>query len=330
MNPGRERRWLPLLLLALTFLTTLLAGASFGGAPGPLLPAPASGEYPGILPFIAHTLAFLMNGLPYALTVLGILGAHEMGHYIACRVYGVQATWPHFLPSPFLFGTFGAFIRIHSPIPGRRALFDIAMAGPLAGYALTIPALAYGIVTAQVGELPPGSVSTRFGTSLLVSALKGIVWGEALDGRQLFVGQVFFAGWLGQLATCLNLFPVGQLDGGHLVYAASARHHQAVSRSGRWGMLGFLALLFLLPALRELLNPAPLSPAASELFLHGLASVAPWVAWTVLLFVVGDRHPLILDAEPLGSRRKLLLGLTLAIFILSFVPVPLQQVFVSP
>ncbi|MCI0458224.1 MAG: site-2 protease family protein, partial [Gemmataceae bacterium] len=217
-----QRRWVPALLLAATIVTTLLAGVSFRnpeevGRPGAdLLRRPAD----------------LLAGWPYALTVLAILGAHEMGHYLACRAYGVRATWPHFIPLPMLgFGTLGAFIRIRSPIPSRRALFDIAVAGPLAGFALTVPALAYGIWSASPAPPPVQAEAFELGDSLLVQGLSWCRWGSGGQGDNLWVGRVFLAGWLGQLATCLNLFPVGQLDGGHLLYSLSARLHRRLSRA---------------------------------------------------------------------------------------------------
>lgn len=250
---------------------------------------------------------------------MAILGAHELGHFLACRFYGVDATWPHFLPSPFLFGTFGAFIRIRSPIPSRRALFDIAIAGPLAGFALLVPALAYGVFTAQPGGMPAQQAAIEFGDSFLVRALAWWRWGSAASTQDLLVGPVFLAGWLGQLATCLNLFPAGQLDGGHLLYAWSRRLHRILSRATRWALVAFLLYL--------LLEPGGFSGGRMRLTLAGVENVAPWLTWTILLFVIGDRHPPILLWEPLGRGRAALLVLALILFALTFIPVPIRQIF---
>lgn len=240
-----------------------------------------------------------------------------MGHFLACRAYGVRATWPHFLPAPFLFGTFGAFIRVRSPIPSRRALFDIAVAGPLAGFALTLPVLAYGVWSAEPGSLYPGGAFTSFGDSLLVRGLLYLVRGGS--DAEIFVGPVFLAGWLGQLATCLNLFPVGQLDGGHLMYAAGARLHRPASRAARWALVAFLGYL--------LFEPQGIQDGLPRIGWEGVQNVMPWLLWTGLLFVVGDRHPPVLDSQDLGAGRRVLLALAVLILILTFVPVPIRQVF---
>jgi len=315
----RWRRWLPALLFAATIVTTLIAGVSFSDPADLLARHPElRGQALDILLLLRHP-ALLVLGLPYAAAALAILGAHEMGHFLACRAYGVDATWPHFLPGPFLFGTFGAFIRIRSPIPSRRALFDIAIAGPLAGYALTLPALAYGIWTAHPGTIPPGTEGIDFGDSLLVRTLARLAWGKGTATQELWVGQIFLAGWLGQLATFLNLFPVGQLDGGHLIYALCGPRHRLVSRAARWGLLAFLLIL--------LLAPAGLFEGRLAITHAGLQNILPWLVWTALLFlVIGDRHPPVIEWQPLGRRRLLLLALAIAILILSFIPVPIRLV----
>ncbi|MEE8537162.1 MAG: site-2 protease family protein, partial [Acidobacteriota bacterium] len=246
-------------------------------------------------------------GLPYCLTILGILGAHELGHYVACRRYRVHATWPHFIPLPFpqSYGTMGAFIRIRSPIPSRRALFDIAVAGPLAGFVICVPALVYGIGSARVGVPPLQTSGIYFSDSLLVGFLVQLRWGTLAAGEEIFVGSVFVAAWLGQLATCLNLFPVGQLDGGHLLYSVVARRHRILSRVARWSFATFLVALIFLPG-------------------AGIMAATPWLLWLVLLFAVGDRHPPVLTWQPLGRTRWILLGVALAIFIITFMPVPIR------
>jgi membrane-associated protease RseP (regulator of RpoE activity) len=307
--PAAGRRWLPILLLATTVLTTLWAGA--------WRELPASGEqFADLIDAIEQSYfpvavllwpRALLLGLPYCLTVLGILGAHELGHYLACRHYGVRATWPHFIPMPMpqSYGTMGAFIRIRSPIPSRRALFDIAVAGPLAGFALCVPALAYGIWSAKVSVPPPEAGGIYYSDSLLVGALAKLRWGALSPGEEIIVGSVFVAGWLGQLATCLNLFPVGQLDGGHLLYAVTARWHRILSYAARWSFAAFLVFLIFLPG-------------------AGIMGAAPWLLWLVLLFAVGDRHPPVVAWQPLGRARVGLLVVSLVIFVITFMPVPVR------
>ena len=153
-------------------------------------------------------------GAPYAVAVLAVLGAHEMGHWAACRVHGIRATLPYFIPG-FPLGTFGAVIRIREPIPDRKALFDIAAAGPIAGFMVALPILIHGVVTAvPMVPLVPGAEAPvgvwHFGHSLLSRALIEVVHGQPGD---VLVGPTYVAAWFGLLVTSMNLFPVGQLDG---------------------------------------------------------------------------------------------------------------------
>lgn len=197
---------LPLLLAALTLMTTTWAGALHQGVN--LLTEPAR----------------FAVGLPYALGLMLILGAHELGHYLTARRYGMTVTLPYFIPVPFALGTFGAFIQLKSPSPSRRALFDVALAGPLAGLVFAVPALLIGLPLSQV--VPSATVTSMLhsgadvGSSILLAVLAKLSIGPALtDGHVLVLHPLAFAGWLGLVVTALNLLPIGQLDGGHVADA---------------------------------------------------------------------------------------------------------------
>jgi len=244
----------------------------------------------------ARVLHAMAAGLPYAFWALLILGAHEMGHYLACRHYGIPATLPFFIPGPPPLGSFGAVIRIRGAIPDRKALFDVAAAGPLAGFAIALPVLLWGYLTAE--PLPgPAEGGTFLGPPLvLISA------GPFLAARgALQLNGLFGAGWVGMLVTSLNLFPVGQLDGGHAAYAVSRRLHRVLARLTLAGM--FALLLFHVLVIGQ-------APA--------------YLLWFAVLLWMRDRHPRLLDESvPLGAGRKCLAVLLLLVFLMSFIPIPL-------
>ena len=170
---------------------------------------------------IAHAARAAAASWPwYSGTVLAILGCHELGHYFACRYYDVDASLPYFLPFPFsIIGTFGAFIKIREPIPTKRMLFDIGIAGPIAGFVVTVPALVIGVTMSHVVRIPPDFVGYELGEPLLFQLATKLLWGTIPDGYSLNMHPMAFAAWFGMLATALNLFPIGQLDGGHISYA---------------------------------------------------------------------------------------------------------------
>jgi membrane-associated protease RseP (regulator of RpoE activity) len=251
---------------------------------------------PGRLP------AIFAGPLQYAFWVLVILGAHEMGHYLACRRYGIPATLPFFIPGIPPLGSFGAVIRIRGAIPHRKALFDIAAAGPLAGFAVALPVLAAGYLT--VKPLAPAAEDMlgqlAFGHPLVLELFGMIV---PRTGT-VEINPLFLAGWVGMLVTSLNLFPVGQLDGGHAVYAISRRLHRALA----YGVLLALLALVLYQAL--LLRQAP-----------------AYLLWFALLLYMRNRHPRLVDERTALGRGRTLVALLLAlIFLLSFIPVPLTFV----
>ena len=237
-----------------------------------------------------------LEGLPYAVSLLAILLAHEMGHYLACRRYRIAASLPYFLPGPPILGTFGAFIRIRSRIPSRNALFDVGIAGPLAGFVVAIPFLLYGMSASRIvpaAQAPTSDLSLGF--PLLFYLAVPAFFPHLGEGSVLMLSPYLGAAWVGMLATSLNLLPAGQLDGGHLCYAISRTFHARMSR------LTVIAVILL-----GALHPA-------------------WLLWAVALYLLGDRHPPLLDdATPLSGGRRMLAVVAAVILLLSFMPVPLE------
>jgi membrane-associated protease RseP (regulator of RpoE activity) len=250
---------------------------------------------------LAHR-QFIVEGLKFAGALLSILLAHESGHYVACRLYGVDATLPYFIPMPppFMAGTLGAFIKIKSPIPSRRALFDIGVAGPLAGFLVIIPVACVALLTAAPAPPLPSEGVIIFNDPLLLRLLAVPLGVKNLAG--MAPNPFYFAAWIGLMVTSLNLLPVGQLDGGHAVYSALGRRLHWYA-----GRLAFVSMLAL----------APLG-----WLWHGVPSGALYV---ILLFIMLRMpHPQPLDErDPLGTARNLVALLTLLVFALSFLPFPL-------
>jgi membrane-associated protease RseP (regulator of RpoE activity) len=251
----------------------------------------------------------LLFGLKFSLSLLAILTAHEAGHYIACRLYGVDATLPYFIPTPPLIGppgTLGAFIKILSPLPSRRATFDIGVAGPIAGFLALIPVAVLGFLTAKVAELPPGWNDAEMTGVIYFSdplLLRGIAFFLEHDLSLPIEPNPFYAAaWLGLLVTSLNLIPSGQLDGGHAVYAVFGERLHKLT-----GYVAFAVMAVI---------------SVSGLIFFGSPSS---LLFTVILAVMMRiRHPEPIDNTPLDLKRKAVALLTLLIFILSFVPFPIQ------
>ena len=225
--PPPERYWLYGLLLAATLVTTTVVGAAM------------QHDFERNVPFdieqMFRTWSLLWNspgrlidGLPFSLTLLAILLAHEFGHYLACVYYRIDASLPYFLPSPF-FGTFGAFIRIRSPIYSKRALFDVGIAGPLAGFVFLLPALGVGLAFSKVVPGIGQHTTFHFGVPALERLLEWMVFPGAAAG-DIYLHPVGRAAWIGVFATALNLLPIGQLDGGHILYARWPNAHKMVSK----------------------------------------------------------------------------------------------------
>lgn len=292
VRPQKSFLW-PLLLLILTILTTLTAGYLFH-----LSFAVGSSESFRSVPGLLDSPWLLLNGFPYCFTLLAILLAHEMGHYLTCRYYGIDATLPYVIPAPMLFGTFGAVIRIRSPFRTRRELFDVAVAGPLAGFALIIPALIMGVALSN--QLSPRAFdgpTFEFGEPLLFRLAVGWFF-ESENELLLNLHPIGWAAWFGVLATSMNLLPAGQLDGGHLVYALfGKRVHRLVS---------FLTL--------------------GSLLILGIFFWPGYIVFGVVLLFMGIRHPRPLnsDREELGTARRWVALLSLLVFVLTFIPTPVK------
>jgi membrane-associated protease RseP (regulator of RpoE activity) len=232
-------------------------------------------------------------GLAYSLPLLLILLFHEFGHYLTCRRWSVRATLPYFVPSPTLLGTLGAFISIRSPIYQRRGLFDIGISGPIAGFTALLPFLFVGVWNSRVCSSAGAHGVFSFGTPLLLRMVEAWRF-PGIAPHQICLHPIAMAAWAGLLATAINLLPVSQLDGGHIVYAAlGARGHSVVSRAvvGLMGLAGFLYW--------------------------------PWWIWAVGMFFL-RRHQLTYDAEPLGKQRRFLALAAVILFLLSFSIVPVR------
>jgi membrane-associated protease RseP (regulator of RpoE activity) len=253
--------------------------------------------FPGVMPLAEQLETLFIYGAPFSLTIMGILFSHEMGHYLAARYYRVKTTLPYFIPFPFsLIGTLGAFILIRSPFPHRRSLIDVGLAGPFAGFVVTIPALVIGIAQSKLGAVADAGEGLTLGEPILFRLVSGWLFPDAADDQVLYISPVGLAAWFGLLATAINLIPIGQLDGGHATYALFRRGAHRVSR---------YAFLLLFP----------------------MAYFGPtWLVWAFLAFVLGIRrpHPPTLGDEiPLPRSRKWMGALGYVMFILCFTPEPI-------
>jgi membrane-associated protease RseP (regulator of RpoE activity) len=240
--------------------------------------------------------SYLLPGLPFSLTLLTILLAHEFGHFLTARYYLVDATLPFFIPAPTLIGTLGAFIRIRSPILSKRVLFDIGIAGPLAGFVALVSPLVAGVALSKVIPGIGHSGDLVFGTPLIIRMVEWVRF-PGVPVEDIYLHPVARAAWVGLLATALNLLPIGQLDGGHIVYAFLGERTKNLSRL-------FIFILVLM----------------------GIFITYSWLVWAVLLFFFGMRHPAIVDPYPLGRLRTRLAVAALVIFILSFTAAPVHTV----
>ena len=293
-RPARfeQRYWLHAVLFLLTVYSTALVGARLSYNFAHNLPSfDLESDLPAYIE-MWNDPAQLLPGLPFALTLLTILLAHEFGHYLACVYYRVNASLPYFIPAPTLIGTLGAFIRIRGPIYSRRALFDIGVAGPIAGFVFLLPALAIGLAYSKIIPDVPAEGSILFGVPSLLWLLERLIFPGVRVGH-IYLHPVARAAWIGVFATALNLLPIGQLDGGHILYAFVGERHRRLSK---------VFVLLLVPI--------------GFLYWWG------WLFWAAVLFFLGSRHPVIYDETPLGSVRRRLGVLAVLIFALSFMPNP--------
>ncbi len=272
---------LPVIFFVLTVFTTLLAGSyQEGGDP-------------------LHRPADLVKGIPFSFTLMSILLVHEMGHYVTSKYYGVKTTLPYFIPgpwAPFGIGTFGAFIRMRSPILRKNALLDIGAAGPIAGFIVSIVAVAVGLYSSKIVEMEDGNALLRLGDPLMFNFLAYFLGKIPPAGYDVALNSVAFAGWFGLFVTSLNLLPIGQLDGGHIAYALLGRQQRFLS-------IGMVVVLVIL----------------------GATGWPGWYVWAVLTSFLGLRHPPIMDEEvPLDLKHRLIGWGSVVLFIVTFMPVPFK------
>jgi len=298
VQPSRPRYWLHALLLLLTFYTTLIVGARLDYNFHHNLPAFYEGEGgPDFFPY-QWTLepARLVSGIPFSFSLMLILLAHEMGHYLYCRHYRVWATMPFFIPCPTLFGTLGAFIRIRSPIRSRDALFDIGIAGPIAGFVVATAVLWISLALSH-GHAPfPTEDSINLNYPLIFYILHAASGAGRLPLGQLALHPMAIAAWIGMFATALNLLPGGQLDGGHIVFSLAPGAHRAISRA-----------------------------AIVTLLVLAYFCWAGWIVWAIMLAISGMRHPVVPLWPGVGKKRWLVAVCGLLLLALTFAPAPVQH-----
>lgn len=276
IKPAR-RPSIHLILFLATIVTTILAGAMMEGV-NPI-----------------KDFDQLWKGIPFSVTLMLILGVHELGHFLTAKKHHVDATLPYFIPAPTFIGTFGAFIKMRSPVRNRLALVEIGAAGPLAGFIVALPALFIGLSLSTVTDIAnAGGIS--LGDSLLMKIATAILYPGLTEAQDIMLHPIAFAAWIGMLVTMLNLLPIGQLDGGHIAFALLGDWYPKVA-------YGSLAAILIL----------------------GIFSVN-WIVWAALVFfLIRVKHPPIIEDHAPLSRREIILGvITLAIFVLTFIPMPFR------
>ncbi len=275
-----DKLWIHALLFVLTIITTLMAGAF----------------QMGVNPLEGFN---ILAGVPFSLSIMLILLSHEMGHYVMARIHRVDATLPYFIPFPnMLIGTMGAVIRIKSPIPNRKALLEIGAMGPWAGFVVALPITLIGLKLSSITPSESLEGGIMLGESIMFKLLSWIALGDVPDGYDVQLHPMAFAGWLGLFITSLNLLPIGQLDGGHVVYAVLGRKQRTISV-----VFWFLLIVF------------------------GMLSWSGWLVWALLTLILGIKHPGTLnDFYPLDRKDKLFAYSTMVLFVLTFVPSPMKVI----
>jgi membrane-associated protease RseP (regulator of RpoE activity) len=304
IEPPRKRYWLHALLFLATVFTTLCIGARLEYNFDHNLPVFSSEGSNDVdywpWPWALQDWHHLVLGIPFSACLLGILTAHELGHYILCLRRQVAATLPFFIPAPTLIGTLGAFIRIKSPIRSRSDLFDIGIAGPIAGFVVAVPVLVFGLLASKPLTPSTANVDITFGLPLVFRLAHWVlkIFGNQMANdfkvQQLYLHPIAFAAWFGMFATALNLLPGGQLDGGHIIFALRPRLHRTTT---------LLAVLVLLPL--------------SWFFWAG------WLLWAVVLRMTGGRHPEVPLYPEVKGKRWLLAVFALIMLVLTLTPAPL-------
>jgi membrane-associated protease RseP (regulator of RpoE activity) len=311
MSPTRGVRsyTLHIVLFLLTFFTTTLAGVSW-----------ANRDF--------SELTNIWYGLPYSISILAILSAHEFGHYFAAKYHGVDTTLPYFIPIPhFLlnpFGTMGAVIRIRSPLTRNKVLFDVGIAGPLAGLAVTAIVLLYGIATLPpkefiytihpeyrlTGTIPTGDFTFGYSLFFWILGQTPISWGFFPPMNEIYHYPYLCASWFGLFVTAINLMPVGQLDGGHILYALIGSKRQTTMAKIFFGALVTIGLLGLAPFLDERIRFGTMG----------------WLVWALMmLFLIKLRHPEVPDLERIDDNRRMLGWATLFLLVVIFPPIPFME-----
>jgi len=290
-----RRLWLNLLLFLVTCLSAFFVGLTWS------VSYIYSEQLAGDSQFVLSSRMFtdpavLSLSLVYAAVLIVILLGHEMGHYLTCRYYRIEATLPFFIPAPTFIGTLGAFIKIKSPITRKKQLFDIGVTGPLTGFFLSLPAVIYGLSLSKIVPSMPREDTFVFGEPLLLRLIGGILFRGAAAESDLFIHPIGFAGWVGILITAFNLFPVGQLDGGHVSYALIGQKARPLAKL-------FLGIFIVM----------------------GIFFWVGWIVWALVILLLGLKHPRVIDeSERLSMSRRLLGAAVVGIFILSFIPAPIK------
>jgi membrane-associated protease RseP (regulator of RpoE activity) len=237
----------------------------------------------------------IVRGIPFSVTLMLILGVHELGHFLLARKHKVDATLPYFIPAPTIIGTFGAFIKMRSPVRKRRALVEIGAAGPIAGFLIAVPSLFIGLALSTI-TMDSGDIGLKLGESILMKIATWIMYPQLTDNMDIILHPIAFAAWIGMLVTMLNLLPIGQLDGGHIAYALLGKWYKIIG----WGSLGIILIL-------------------------SIFSIN-WLLWAALVyFLTRMKHPPIMDEyEPVTQYEKTIGLVALIIFILTFIPIPFR------
>jgi membrane-associated protease RseP (regulator of RpoE activity) len=294
-NLTKAGPWLNIVLFVLTIASTFFVGLSWS------LSYLYGNAVADDFPFNFRVGLFSDRGIVtlsilYSVVLLVILLGHELGHYLACRRYRIDATLPYFVPAPTLIGTLGAFIKIKSPITRKRQLFDIGAAGPLTGFVLALPALVVGLSLSKIAPLPQGEGALVFGEPLIFKLIAGLLFADIPPGHVILPHPVAFAGWVGVLVTAFNLFPMGQLDGGHIFFAMFGRKAMIVAKV----FLGAFVVM-------------------------GVFFWVGWFVWALLILLLGLKHPRVADEDvPLSPGRKAVGLLIVLIFAISFIPAPIK------
>ena len=290
-GPSGKIPWVNVVLFAVTCVSTTLVGT--------LLMSSFHNTMSGDLLFdireILKNPVLMESGLPFSISIMSILFAHEMGHYLTCLYYGIDATPPYFIPAPTPMGTMGAFIKIRSPFQHRTALFNVGVAGPIAGFVLAVPTLIIGLVYSKFVALDISEGGIGFGEPVVFKIAAYLMGKTPPEGMALSLHPIGLAAWFGFLATALNLLPIGQLDGGHMIYALFPGMHKRISQ---------VLVVALVPL--------------------GIWYWPGWLLWFALLLILRLRHPMTMDDSiPLESLQFGLAWFGLAMFVLCFMPTPI-------